>query len=185
MLLLISESEKFLPDSYRDAQKYSLLTWSLMQCCCYYLNLKSLIPTHTGMHKKVQLTHVILDAMLLLLSKSEKLILTHIWSHISAAYSHDPWCNAAVTIWIWKVWSWLIPECTKSAAHSHDPWCNAAVTIEIWKVWSRLLPGCTKVQLTHMILDAMLLLHMLGQQLQMAQAAWPKQHAAMLPAYKY
>ncbi len=42
-----------------------------------------------------------------------------------------------------------------------------------------------KVQLTHMILDAMLLLHMLGQQLQMAQAAWPKQHAAMLPAHKY
>ncbi len=113
--------KKFDPDSYRNAQKCSLLTWSFMQCCCYYRNLKSLIPTHTGMQKR--------------------------------------------------------------AAHSHDPWCNAAVTIWIWRVWSRLI--CTKLELTHMILDAMLLLHMLGQQLQMAQAAWPKQHAAMLPAHKH
>jgi hypothetical protein len=34
---------------------------------------------------------------------------------------------------------------------------------------------------TYIILEAMLLLHMLGQQLQMAQAACPKQQAAMLP----
>ena len=34
-----------------------------------------------------------------------------------------------------------------------------------------------------MILEAMLLLHMLGQQLQIAQAAWPKQQAAMLPKH--
>ncbi len=102
MLLLLSESEESDPDSYRDAQKWSLLTWSSMQCCCKNRNLKSLFPTHTAMYKKcslltwslmqccfyyrnmktsirlipectkVELTHMILDAMLLLLSESEK-----------------------------------------------------------------------------------------------------------------
>ncbi len=157
MLLLLSEYENFNPDSYRNAQKFSLLTWSLMQCCCYYRNLNSLTPTHTGMYKKCSLLTWSLMQCCCYYWHQKSLILTHIWMHKKAANSHDPWCNAAVAIEIWKVdpdsyrnvpkvqlthmildamllllseSEKLIPTPTgmhKSAAYSHDPWCNAAV----------------------------------------------------------